>query len=122
MYNSNNFILTISISKLKNIIDKNFDFIEIKNQNLIKIQLKKNNNYFLSNDEDNQDNQDNQDYQDNNSNEQNDLNNEDNNNIDKNVEQYDSNFFLNSFINVIDSYKFDIDDWQFIYKNDENKK
>jgi hypothetical protein len=91
MYNSNNFILMISIFKLKNIIDKNFNFIEIKNQHLIKIQLKENNEtpflennvheYFL-----------------------------------ENVEPYDTNFFLNSFINVIDSFQFDIEDWQLIYK------
>ena len=99
----------ISISKLKNIIDKNFDFIEIKKQNLIKIQLKENNNYFLEN---------NNYFLENNENDN--TNNDNENYIGKNDEQHDTNFFLNSFINVIDSYKFDIEDWQFIHnhKND----
>ena len=91
MYNSNNFILMISIFKLKNIIDKNFNFIEIKNQHLIKIQLKENNETpFLENNNDEP--------------------------FSENTDPYDTNFFLNSFINVIDSFQFDIEDWQLIYK------
>jgi hypothetical protein len=97
MYNSNNFILMISIFKLKNIIDKNFNFIEIKNQHLIKIQLKENNETpFLENNEPFSDNED--------------------EHFSENTDPYDTNFFLNSFINVIDSFQFDIEDWQLIYK------
>lgn len=137
MYNSNNFILMISISKLKNIIDKNFDFIEIKKQNLIKIQLKENNTSFLKNyeleenDENESENTELNDENDELNDENDEYENYENENEYKNEnDEYEndelnsSNFFLNSFMNVIDSCKFDIEDWQFIHnhknKNDGN--
>ena len=48
MYNLNNFVLMISLSRLKNAIDKNF--IELKNQNIINIQFKSNIVEILKND------------------------------------------------------------------------
>ena len=40
MHNLNNFVLMISLSRLKNSVNKNF--IELKNQNIINIYLKPN--------------------------------------------------------------------------------
>lgn len=102
MHRLNNFILMISISRLKNYVDKNF--VELQNQNIIHTPFNKNikNNkkkpeiippikeiliddtnieYLMINNADNS-----------------------------------CNFYFNSFINVLsDSFRFDTEDWHLIY-------
>ncbi len=134
MHNLNNFVLMISLSRLKNAVNKNFNFIEIKNQNIINIQLKPSISEILKNNIQELDEELNEKLNEK-------INEELNEEFDEKInikknnsqifinEQYDcesissndeSNFLFNSFIHVADSFKFDSEDWYLIY-DDTNK-
>jgi hypothetical protein len=108
MHNLNNFVLMISLSRLKNSVNKNF--IELKNQNIINIYLKPNISEILKNENDNL------------KKELNIKNDEleifiEEKNDDESISIIEeSNFLFNSFIHLADSFKFDSDDWYLIYK------
>lgn len=121
MYNLNNFVLMISLSRLKNVVDKNF--IELTNQNIINIQFKSNIVEILKNDveefeekvfeekvfEEEKINKKNSEIFE----KQDDCKY-------KLVEE--SNFLFNSFIHVADSFKFDSEDWYLIYDDTDKIK
>jgi hypothetical protein len=117
MHNLNNFVLMISLSRLKNTINKNFNFIEIKNQNIINIQLKPCITEFLKNNSQELDEEINEE-----------INKETNNSQIFNEQHKcesilsieESDFLFNSFIHITDSTKFDSEDWHLIY-NDTDK-
>lgn len=128
MHNLNNFVLMISLSRLKNAVNKNF--IELKNQNIINIYLKPNISEILKNDIQELDEELNEKINEK-------INEELNEELNKKInnsqifinDQCDcesissideSNFLFNSFIHVADSFKFDSEDWYLIY-DDTNK-
>jgi|LakMenE22Apr09ns_1017241.scaffolds.fasta_scaffold00474_2 hypothetical protein len=104
MHNLNNFILMISFSRLKNAVDKNF--IELQNQNIINMykinKIKKNDDkHAIIKINENKNNL------------------EEKNNVESKSFIDESNFLFNSFIHVAtDSFHFDWEDWNFIYKNE----
>jgi hypothetical protein len=117
-HNLNNFILMISLSRLKNTINKNFNYIEIKN-NIISVQLKpffsenitiiqeepviEKSNIKKNNSDDNFIIQDNNESL-----------------ISSSISE--SNYLFTSFINVADTFKFNLEDWYFIYDDVEQIK
>ena len=107
MYNLNNFVLMISLSRLKNAVNKNF--IELKNQNIINIYLRPNISEILKNENDNL---------------KKELNIKDDElefyieekNENKSILLIEeTNFLFDSFIHLTDLFKFDSDDWYLIY-------
>lgn len=111
--NLNNFILMISLSRLKN----NFNYIEIQNNNIISVQLKP---FYLQNKinikeptiETSNITKNNSDIFIIQNNEQ---------FIQETSQMFETNFF-NSFVNISESFKFDLEDWHFIYNTDENEE
>lgn len=99
MHHLNNFILMISISRLKNSIDKNF--VELQNQNIINTPFNKNIKKSENKTEIKEILIDDSHIQD----------------LTTTTSIDDSyNFFFNSFVNVLsDSIKFDAEDWHLIY-------
>lgn len=126
MYNLNNFVLMISLSRLKNAIDKNF--IELKNQNIINIQFKSNIVEILKNDVEEfeekifkEEKFEEKEFEE-------ELNITKNNSKIEKQDDYkyksveESNFLFNSFIHIADSFKFDSEDWYLIYEDTDKIK
>ncbi len=125
MHNFNNFVFMLSLSRLKNAVDKNF--VEIKNQNIINFYLNPNITKNLKND-----------LQELNEEINKEINEEINEEIDKEINNSkifneqckcesillveESNFLFNSFIHITDSAKFDSEDWYLIYDNTDELK
>ena len=126
MYNLNNFVLMISLSRLKNTINKNFNFIEIKNQNIINVQLKSSITEILKNDIQKLDEELNKELNEELNKEINIIKNNSQINEQNDYESIssieESNFLFNSFIYIADSFKFDSEDWYLIYKDTDKIK
>ena len=135
MYNLNNFVLMISLSRLKNVVDKNF--IELKNQNIINVQFKSNIVEILKNDVEEfeekifkEEKFEEKVFKEEEFEEELD----EKINITKNNSEIDkqddykyklveeSNFLFNSFIHIADSFKFDSEDWYLIYEDTDKIK
>lgn len=122
-YNINNLVLMISLLRLKNTFDKNFNYIEIKNQNIISVQLKPiiSENIKIMEEEPiieitniKKNNSDNFIIQDNN---------------EKSLSSpssspplSESNYLFTSFIHVADTFKFNSEDWYLIYEDTDKIK
>jgi hypothetical protein len=126
MHNLNNFVLMISLSRLKNTVNKNFNFIEIKNQNIINIQLKPCITEILKNNSQELDEEINKEINEEINEEINIIKNNSQINEQNDCESIssteESNFLFNSFIYVADSFKFDSEDWYLIYDNTDELK
>ncbi len=126
MYNLNNFVLMISLSRLKNTINKNFNFIEIKNKNIINVQLKSSITEILKNDIQKLDEELNKELNEELNKEINIIKNNSQINEQNDYESIssieESNFLFNSFIYIADSFKFDSEDWYLIYKDTDKIK
>ena len=126
MYNLNNFVLMISLSRLKNTINKNFNFIEIKNQNIINVQLKSSITEILKNDIQKLDEELNKELNEELNKEINIIKNNSQINEQNDYESIssieESNFLFNSFIYIADSFKFDSEDCYLIYKDTDKIK
>lgn len=124
MHNFNNFVFMLSLSRLKNTVDKNF--VEIKNKNIINFYLNPNITKNLKNDLQELNEEINEEI---NKEINQEINQEINEEIYKeinNSQKYkcesillveESNFLFNSFIHIADSVKFDSEDWYLIYND-----
>jgi hypothetical protein len=129
MHNFNNFVLMLSLSRLKNAVDKNF--IEIKNQNIINFYLNPNITKNLKNNLQELNEEINKEINEEINEEINKEINEEINNSQFFNEQHkcesillveESNFLFNSFIHIADSAKYDSEDWYLIYDNTDELK
>ena len=129
MHNFNNFVFMLSLSRLKNAVDKNF--VEIKNQNIINFYLNPNITKNLKNNLQELNEEINKEINEEINEEINKEINEEINNSQFFNEQHkcesillveESNFLFNSFIHIADSAKYDSEDWYLIYDNTDELK
>jgi hypothetical protein len=142
MYNLNNFVLMISLSRLKNVVDKNF--IELKNQNIINVQFKSNIVEILKNDVEEFEEKifeeefeekvfkekvfKEEEFEEEEFEEELNINITKNNSKIEKLDDYkyksveETNFLFNSFIHIADSFKFDSEDWYLIYEDTDKIK